>query len=108
MKVRVKTILYLCSAVWCLGTATVSAQTAAAVLTGRVSADDAEVVPSAIVRLKEIRCHAATDAHGHYRLNVPEGHYTLQVSAIGYATMEQKISLSKATRSRPVMCWAAG
>ena len=108
MKVRVKTILYLCSVGWCLGAATLSAQTAAAVLTGRVSADDAEVVPSAIVRLKEIRRHAATDAHGHYRLNVPEGHYTLQVSAIGYATMEQKISLSKATRSRPVMCWAAG
>ena len=62
MKVRVKTILYLCSVVWCLGAATVSAQTAEAVLTGRVSADDAEVVPSAIVRLKEIRRHAATDA----------------------------------------------
>lgn len=95
MKVYVKAILYVCGALWCLGVETVSAQTAEAVLTGSVSADDAEAVPSAIVRLKGTHRHTATDAGGHYRLAVPEGDYTLQVSAIGYATMEQKNSLPK-------------
>ena len=67
-------------------TATASAQP---VVEGQVTSEGAPV-PLATVRLAGTTLGTAADAHGHFRLVLPEpGAFTLFVSAVGYASAER-------------------
>lgn len=65
-------------------------------LSGKVLSDSTEAVPFATVRLKGTSYHCTSDELGRYRLHAPAGRYTLTVSAIGYATHEQAVTLGPA------------
>ena len=71
-----------------LGAAPLSAQ---AVITGRVLDDisDSPVVEATVAALSggEVAGRARTDAEGAFRLELPAGTYTLQVSRLGYETI---------------------
>lgn len=63
-------------------------------LLGKVLADSAETIPFASVRLKGTSFKCTANELGRYQLRAPEGRYILQVSAIGYATHEQQVTLT--------------
>lgn len=53
-------------------------------------------IPGATVSIPDLRTGIATDANGKYILhNLPKGIYLVQVSFIGYATVNQNVDLSK-------------
>lgn len=55
-----------------------------------------EQLIGASVRIKEFsQLGTATNSYGFYALTAPAGNYTLQVTYIGYETLEQTISLTK-------------
>lgn len=57
-----------------------------------VDAQTGEYVVGAVVRLKDTRLSAITDATGHYFLkDATEGRHTLEVKAMGYATFTQVV-----------------
>lgn len=61
---------------------------------GQVSDDQKEGIPTATIRLIPINRVQATDQKGRYDLSgLPAGNYTIQISAIGFKKIEQKISL---------------
>ena len=58
---------------------------------------DGEPVIFTNVYLRGTTIGAATDVNGYYVISkIPEGHYTLQVTAIGYDTMRMEVSVGKA------------
>lgn len=68
-------------------------------ISGRViSTVENEVVDFATVYLKGTNRGATTDSQGLYHLRAAEGDYTLVVSAIGYTTVEKKITLKVGER----------
>lgn len=69
-------------------------------ISGKVlSADKKEgVVEFATVYLKGTSYGGTTNEEGIYHLNAPAGKYTLVVSAIGYQTAEQAVTLIKNSR----------
>ncbi len=69
-----------------------------AAVTGAVSSDRGAVVSGAAVRLSgpSFSRHATTDVAGRYTIQgVPLGTYTLMVSAVGYKSAKQKITVDK-------------
>lgn len=55
-----------------------------------------EHLPYMTVSLKGTTIGTMTDATGHYFLkNLPEGEFTLQVSAVGYKSQERKVTLKR-------------
>ena len=70
-----------------------------AVLTGKVASSEGGVIDFATVYLKGTSYGATTDAEGRYTLKAPAGEYTLVVSAIGYQTVEQSLTLGRGERS---------
>ncbi|TWJ00845.1 TonB-dependent receptor-like protein [Mucilaginibacter frigoritolerans] len=55
-----------------------------------------EQLIGASVRIKELpQIGTATNSYGFYSLTAPKGDYTLQISYIGYQTIEKSISLTK-------------
>ncbi len=55
-----------------------------------------EHIPFAKVSLKGTMLGTITDASGHYRfINLPEGKFTIEVSAIGFKTIDREIEISK-------------
>ena len=70
-----------------------------AVLTGKVASSEGGVIDFATVYLKGTSYGATTDAEGRYTLKAPAGEYTLVVSAIGYQTVEQALTLGRGERS---------
>jgi len=57
---------------------------------------DGEPVIFTNVYLRGTTIGAATDVNGYYVISkVPEGHYTLQVTALGYDTMRVEVSVAK-------------
>lgn len=52
-----------------------------------------ETLSGATVLLKGIRIGSTVNAYGFYSITVPEGNYTLEVSYLGYVTVEKKIDL---------------
>lgn len=70
-------------------------------ISGRViSTVEKEVVDFATVYLKGTNRGATTDEKGLYHLKVAAGDYTLVVSAIGYTTVEKKVTLKAGERIR--------
>src|SRR5258708_1943258 len=68
-------------------------------LTGTVTDKaDGKPVIGATVSIPDLRIGAITDVNGHYTLNhIPKGIYLLQVTYIGYATLNQRVDLTKTT-----------
>lgn len=62
-------------------------------ITGRVLTEERKVVDLATVYLKGTTIGTVADAEGHFRLEAPAGEYQLVASALGYQTVERKISL---------------
>lgn len=75
---------------WLICTDTLWAQSLA-VLSGKVISSDQGIVDFASVYLKGTNIGCTTDDKGLFHLKVPEGEYTLVVSAVGYQTAEQTI-----------------
>jgi outer membrane receptor protein involved in Fe transport len=71
----------------------VLAQRNIARLSGRVTSGDGAPVMYASVFLKDTRHGAMTDSDGVYNLSAPVGEYVLQVSVMGYKTVQRKLSL---------------
>jgi len=85
---------FLCSAVLVLYGIGAHAQF---VVSGRVSSDK-EPLPGATVRLLENKSTTVTDASGRFSLPpVSAGTYTLQVSFIGFETLEKRVEVSEST-----------
>ena len=64
------------------------------IITGKISTTDNETMDFASIYLKGTNFGCTTNEKGVYILKAPEGEYVLVVSAIGYKTVEQKVSLS--------------
>ena len=62
-------------------------------ITGRVLTTGQAAVDLATVYLKGTTIGTVADAEGHFRLEAPSGEYQLVASALGYQTVERKISL---------------
>jgi len=52
-----------------------------------------EALVGATIYIRELHTGTATDIYGNYSITLPEGHYTLIYSYIGYNTQEKKIHL---------------
>lgn len=75
--------------------------TSGGMISGRViSTVEKEVVDFATVYLKGTNRGATTDEKGLYHLKAAAGDYTLVVSAIGYTTVEKKVTLKAGERIR--------
>ena len=59
-----------------------------------ISAEDRSAIDFADIYLKETTYGCITDENGTFRLEAPQGTYTLAVAAIGYGTYEMAITLS--------------
>lgn len=79
---------------------TVSAQKRA-MLSGKIiSAEDKSIIDFATVYLKGTSYGCTTNERGIYHLKAPAGTYTLVVSAIGFETFEEQITLKNEERTR--------
>ena len=59
-----------------------------------ISAEDRSAIDFADIYLKETTYGCITDENGTFRMEAPQGTYTLAVAAIGYGTYETTITLS--------------
>ncbi|SDT63802.1 iron complex outermembrane recepter protein [Mucilaginibacter mallensis] len=76
-----------------LSTATVFAQTS--IITGKVVDETNQPLPGAAVTLKGTQKSTGTDANGNFRLlAVPNGTVTLEVTFIGYQTIDKVLTVS--------------
>lgn len=65
-------------------------------ISGTISdAKNGEALIGATVYIKELKLGVITNAYGFYSLTADKGNYTLQVSYVGYATVEQKLNLTQ-------------
>src|ERR1700744_1040899 len=64
-------------------------------ITGRIIDDENQPLPGATVSLKGTQTAAASDANGYFKLaNVPAGQHTLEVTFIGYVSLEQAVTVN--------------
>ena len=92
--IRVVWVLFM----WLICSEILLAQSAA-ILSGKVSSSEG-VVDFASVYLKGTELGCTTDEKGLFHLKVPEGKYTLVVSAVGYQTVEQVVQAKNGERQR--------
>ncbi len=71
-----------------------SQQGSKAVFTGLVLAENNRPLVDANIVLTELLVGAASDKFGHFRIEADPGHYTVQVSYMGYETVRDSISLT--------------
>tara|TARA_B110000902_G_scaffold259526_1_gene331007 strand:- start:9742 stop:12090 length:2349 start_codon:yes stop_codon:yes gene_type:complete len=64
-------------------------------LNGKVVNENNESLPGATVLVKENNKGTSTDFDGKFRVNLPKGTSTIQVSFVGYKTVSKEISLTK-------------
>lgn len=77
----------------------VSAQSQGLV-SGKVLSTDKNIIDFATVYLKGTQYGCTTNEEGLYHLKAPAGTYTLTISAIGYGTHEEQITISSQERIR--------
>ncbi|MEM8566806.1 MAG: TonB-dependent receptor [Bacteroidota bacterium] len=68
-------------------------------VTGTVEDAKGESVAFANVLIEQLKTGSSTDANGSYRISLPPGEYDVQVSAIGFATQRQKVSIQAGSTS---------
>lgn len=69
-----------------------------AMVSGKVLSTEKEIVDFATVYLKGTTYGVTTNEQGIYHLKAPAGSYTLIISAIGYETVEKKVTLIEGER----------
>lgn len=69
-------------------------------VSGKVISTEKEIVDFATVYLKNTSYGSGTDQEGLYHIKAPAGTYTLVVSAIGYTTIEKKVTLARGVRTK--------
>ena len=67
-------------------------------VSGKVLSTEKEIVDFATVYLKGTTYGVTTNEQGIYHLKAPAGSYTLIISAIGYETVEKKVTLFEGER----------
>ena len=67
-------------------------------LSGKITSTEKETVDFATVYLEGTSFGCVTDHEGIYHLKAPAGNYTLVVSAVGYRTIKQNVTLKQDTR----------
>ena len=67
-------------------------------ISGRIISHDEQAVSYATVQLKGTGYGSATNDEGLYHVKAPAGDYTLVVSAVGYETVEKKVTLRAGER----------
>lgn len=67
-------------------------------ISGRIISHDEQAVSYATVQLKGTGYGSATNDEGLYHVKAPAGDYTLVVSAVGYETVEKKVTLRTGER----------
>lgn len=65
------------------------------VISGKLVSDDNKPVDFATVSLEGTSYGGVSDLNGYFALNAPVGQYTLVVSAIGYKTVKQRVTVEK-------------
>ena len=60
---------------------------------GRITDAEQQILPGATVMVPSLHVGATSDIDGYYTLNLQPGTYTLQVSYVGYAPKEMKITV---------------
>ncbi|WP_316819419.1 TonB-dependent receptor [Pedobacter gandavensis] len=82
----------LCASVFCVQGQKLNKSS----IKGQVSDDQKEGIPTATIRLLPINRTQATDHKGMYDLSdLAAGTYTIQISAIGFIKIEQKVSIKE-------------
>ena len=105
MKTTVFT-LFMAVLVWMLPIAGLRAQgpydgkrnTSLAILSGKITSDEGEVMDFVTVYLKNSSLGGVTNADGVYHIKAPAGRYTLVASAVGYETLEKTVLLEDGKR----------
>lgn len=64
-------------------------------ISGQVFSTDKDTVSFATVYMKGTNYGTASDLNGYFSLEIPEGHYTMVISAIGYKSREEKVHIQK-------------
>lgn len=70
----------------------VAIQAQTTVLSGKVVNNDSEPLPGATVLIKKIKKGTATDFDGQFKLNIPEGNHSVEISFIGYTSITRTIT----------------
>lgn len=65
------------------------------IISGQIFSNEKDTICFATVYMKETTYGTATDINGCFQLEIPEGQYTMVISAIGYKTLEQKVHIKK-------------
>jgi iron complex outermembrane receptor protein len=66
------------------------------ILSGTIGDVSSRAIPRASINILNTNLGAVTDSEGRFSIaSVPPGQYTLQISAIGYATIDKHITLSQ-------------
>ncbi|MBC8988320.1 TonB-dependent receptor [Pedobacter sp. N36a] len=82
----------LCASVFCVQGQKLNKSS----IKGQVSDDQKEGIPTATIRLFPINSIQATDQKGKFNLtDLAAGNYTIQITAIGFKKIEQKISVKE-------------
>lgn len=68
------------------------------VISGKLVSDDNKPVDFATVSLEGTSYGGVSDLNGFFVLNAPVGQYTLVVSAMGYKTVKQRVTVEKGVR----------
>jgi iron complex outermembrane recepter protein len=67
-------------------------------LSGKITSVDSQPIPGAIIHLLNTNHSVSSDSEGHFEIkNIAKGKYTAQISAIGYATAQQVIDVTRAS-----------
>jgi iron complex outermembrane receptor protein len=83
----------VCSILWIITVLPAYSQ-----FTGQITDNSSRPLPGASVYLLNTQFAAITDAEGRFAIvRVPAGEYTVQVSAVGYATVTQSFTINTAT-----------
>ncbi len=92
-----RSIKKLCLAVLCLVfSLQLLAQEKALNLRGMVYGKEGVAVPFATVFLEELKRGGTTSEEGYFEItNIPEGHYTLKISAVGYKTYRKQLGFTQ-------------
>lgn len=65
------------------------------IISGQIFSNEKDTICFATVYMKKTTYGTATDINGCFQLEIPEGQYTMVMSAIGYKTLEQKVHIKK-------------
>jgi hypothetical protein len=63
-----------------------------------LDAQNNETLIGVSIYLPELKMGTTTNEYGYYSLSVPKGEHTLQISYIGFATVSEKISITRNTK----------